>query len=618
MHEREFEQRYAAYQRRIKAPADLIAATYAATQHMAEAADNKHTDAQHTPCNPTFGKQPLKKVQTRRESEHARRHPRWHMAMAACLAFALVVAGGAAAWRMNGAALTPLFAVKAYAAATDQVFEDQNDIIVFPIDKTTSEYAGEGGAGNIFSGVLFTLQGEGIERMQATLSRGELYTYTLDDFLIADAPEKAQEASAWKPTLAGSGTYYSAWDKVVRLGGQYDRKNDPYAHVRMMKRLGSTIDMPIKQGENNCWGLWLDISYGDETIADKDGYIPAVDVDFSAMDGQTLTVTAQFENGRAQTQVIELHDGWFATTAAQDGARDARGANNVADTLPVGAPLSDEVAHKTPGAVYTLYGKVVATTNDAHPYSLDKANEYADVLAPNPEAIEGLLEKRDPILTIDATPGADRIHAANESLPFTTWNFPGEDAQPERVVCAITNISAYATDVLPAEFDLYTNTEVLGFQGNIDYMNRCRILTSGWTVSPEGKVNDANSFVVVEYDVTNTSGFDYDLAIEGAAGELCSVDSASSKTTFACGGIFAASASGWHDASNTFDDARRWVRISLGATVRVKAVFIADNRVAQAEEVFYVPLNVDLPAEGDGSYDLSKMDFVSLGKLGRR
>lgn len=515
------------------------------------------------------------------------------VAVVACVSLCLVLfslvgplLGGGPA---GSQAAESLFAIKAYAATIDSVFEGAGgtpeDIIVFPLDTRTERYSAPSAADEVYSGALFTVEGEGIERVQATLSRGELYAYGVEDFLIADDPDKAEEAANWQPKVVGTGKHYKGYDVVRRLWDPEAPQDDPYAHVRTIKRLGPTIDVPVAEGEPDCWGLWLDVGVT-TNVQVADGVWDTV-VDLEAMEGETLTVTVQFADGTFQTQVIELHAGWFRSESVT-------GASGIADTLPAGAPCDTDQVASGDDLIHALYGTLASVSDEGHPYPLDDANRYADEVAPSKNDIASSLEFLGTTATVEGVPEAGAVYEAGETR--SVWLGAVKEASPVEVV--MSNMRCEVTDVLPSRFDLHGDTKVRAFQGNMEYMNKCRSITNHWSVDEAGRLNEGNSFVVVEFDAALPASADHESML-GEFGQVCRIDEAAGQTVFATAGVFAALDTGYHDPADPFDCAVMGrIRLRPGEANHIILAYIADDAVAQGDGLAFACPPPPLSAAG--------------------
>ena len=120
--------------------------------------------------------------------------------------------------------------------------------------------------------------------------------------------------------------------------------------VRLSKKLGSTIDVPVEEDENGTpsetyFGLWTNDDYEGTSSTDT-----IIDL----FDGQTLTVTAQFKNGQYATQIIELHSADIKAEQDENGSQ-LKLIPKIADRNKLG---------KDEHYLHSLYGAVVKTNNE--------------------------------------------------------------------------------------------------------------------------------------------------------------------------------------------------------------------------------------------------------------
>lgn len=500
---------------------------------------------------------------------------RWGMAAAlaaaagaATLALALALAG------FGGGASTAvpegLLAVKAYAAsAASSVEADEEGRIVFPQDLRTALQgaAADPGDEGVYTGALFTVEAAGAERVQATLSGGELCSYAFDEFTAGEHPDKLAELMAWKPTKRGTGEHYGAYDYVSMSWADdgLDR-DDPGKTVqaRLVKRLGRTVDLPVAEGESPCLGLWF-------SCDGEDGGARGGAADPWNFVGEELTVTVQFADGRCQTQVIGLRAGTFAAEKI------GYAAGSAGDALPVGDPVvPDDTADAD--RIYALFGVVESSADEPHPYPLDSANEHAgspvDALAPS-DALE-------PIGAVETSglPEADAVNRTGERDAAEMWFIgdAGETYALGRV--RIDNVTARVEERLPEGLDLATGTAVAGFFGDIDYYNACRRITHGYEVDADGTLSEGFSYLVVGMDVAAAASGEnryvsvQELGVPAAIDAEEGVVRTSTLTAFACRGATAADKGGWD-------------RIALPGTEarRVEAVFIVSDDLLESGEL---------------------------------
>ena len=107
---------------------------------------------------------------------------------------------------------------------------------------------------------------------------------------------------------------------------------------------------------------------------------------FDTFEGQTITVTAYFEDGSCATQTIELHTADFKATMNDPMAFYGYGSIEVypeiVDRSMLPNVLGDGVDEGAPFCLHSLYGVIVDENDGPHPYSLDNANEWLDAAVP--------------------------------------------------------------------------------------------------------------------------------------------------------------------------------------------------------------------------------------------
>lgn len=389
-----------------------------------------------------------------------------------------------------------LFNVCAYASSLDSFIPAEDGLVRFSLDMNLDRQLGQ--TNDWYPGAVFVLDGEGIERIQATLSNGELCRYTFEDLIRSEDQEKITELLGWKPTSRGFGEYYSSFDYVEVIAGSPDLdKLDPNYEfkTRLIKRYGSTVDIEINPDEPFILGMWFDAGNFPLT---SDGA-----VDLAALEGETLTVTAQFADGSSQTQVIKLHKGTFKQESLDylsDTAEDA---------VPTGAPLSevegqyvDEAGNvvEEEATVTTLYGEIISTTNEPHPYSLENANDHANaVVAVDQSAFEDWL-KRDLCLGLTGLPGEGQL-VEGAVLPSTLLSSTSDEL--EFIPVEVSEVSVELSQDLPEEINFENDTELASYLGNFEYMNYILQARDGFTVDEAGRLCDGFSYAVVRATITN-------------------------------------------------------------------------------------------------------------------
>lgn len=394
----------------------------------------------------------------------------------------------------------PLFNVCAYATPLDSFVPAEDGRIYFSKDASMSLQAAA--TNDWYPGFVFALDGEGIERIQATLSTGELCRYTFEDLKWGQDQEKITELLSWKPTARGFGEYYSSLDYVgaVPVTPELDRTDPNFTiQSRLVKRYGSTIDIDMTATDSFIMGMWFDAS--NYPLA------PDGSVDIAALDGETLTLTAQFADGSSQTQVVELHKGTFKLQALDYNSSTAE------DAIPAGEPLAEVDGQYVDEAgtvvdeydtVTTLYGEIVSTTNEPHPYSLENANEHANaVVAVDQSEFEQWL-KRDAFLALAGLPADDQF-AEDGTLASSLLSQDDGAGELAFLPVEISEVSLEFSQSLPEEMDFATETELAGYLGNFDYMNYILGARDGFTVDEAGTLSNGFSYGIVRATVTNAT-----------------------------------------------------------------------------------------------------------------
>lgn len=581
MHEREFQQRYRALQEETRAPQHLIEETTRKARATIEDRAPRITK------NPGGTRQ--RECSTARAPRRKIR-PLSVISAAACLALAVVI--GFTAFDPWHAEPSPdSFTVKAYAIDSDTVIEPaSDDLVAFVLDKATLSQQQDVSSAGAFTGMFFTVEGEGIERVQATLSGGELYSCTSQELDRASQPDAVREALGWKPAKRGAGEFFGDYDyvSVLSAGGELDH-NDASIQVRLLKLLGSTVDIALPSEEHLQLGLWFSDAQQDS----------AGRLDLESLSGQQLIITACFRDGSAQTQTIELSAGWFATEALPYAAE-----SNI-DRRPVGDPLSEAEAQALPDACHTLYGKVISTENVQHPYPLEHANEHADApMAPEPLALPSYGST-----ALATMPSDERILPPSDIVSFQA--LASTDQYDDLALCELSasDATAYVTDRLPEGYDLDEDTQLAAFGGDRAYLNECRMQTNGWAIEADGALSEGNSFIVVDLDITSASTRKVYLH-PSLIGGICALDKEADSASYALAGIFA--------TTNGSERAYPWDATPLapGETRHIQLVYIADDTVADADEVAFVTTLIE--PQGLDMQALASASYISFGKLERR
>ena len=449
------------------------------------------------------GVTPTHPIPRRRVASTARttRTARIALPIAACLALVALVAGitsfvgGTDDQSLTSDNPVPGFSlIRAYAAETDTILEMGNDNrIIF--SRTESPY-GDAPSGfgmiseeNYYTGCLFRVEGEGIVRIQASVSTGALYKYYLEEITRGESPDRWSEIVGWKTTTRGLGKYYNGYDYVDIWGSKDDLPKDSpdkQFAIALTKKLGSTIDVPIDaDSPAYSFGFWTNGDFGDVSEGLKGEKTADI---INVFDGETLTVTATFADGRTITQVIELHAGDVKSSLEQDK-----------DGLWVTVITPELIDPETAGLEYyteythILYGVVKETNYKLFPGSLDNANEFEFIVDEPPrfertELLSPSNQKIDP----------KDIHPLSDSLQMINIDWSGEKHQ----TFTVSNLTTRRSKSLPDGISL---GDLRSGMGSWEYFNRVTGQMDGYTLDDAGTPSEGFSWVMFEADLTSDS-----------------------------------------------------------------------------------------------------------------
>lgn len=394
------------------------------------------------------------------------------------------------------------FTVKAYAAGTQSpLAAGDNGMIVFGHTSDLSQSSPEWDDNGTYTGCLFKVEAEGVKTVQAHISKGMLYRYDTQNVSYASNSELLYEASTWKPLKRGLGEHLSAYDKVtVGIANDGLSKDDPNKtyQVQMSKRLGQTAELNYDEGDEGAYfGLWTDevgdSGAPDDSMRDQFGTIA------NAFEGAELTVTVTFEDGRASTQVIELHAGNFLADWNDGGGEDL-GALAIQPTLlEDGAEVPESAL-----VLRTVYGEVASSTSEAFPYANEPINEYANTTdEPMKLPDDG---------TGDFLESGVQVELAKDNEVLSTYASAATDESSETMLdskneqtpsLTVNGISTELVDCLP-ESTPVEKTEIARM-APLDYWNRIIEQRCGFTIDPDWTASDGASILHVGYSLTNSS-----------------------------------------------------------------------------------------------------------------
>lgn len=498
-------------------------------------------------------------VRTRVSNERAARSGRpnrmaWNLGLAACLsALALVV--GLSIFPIEGALSSRAldFTVKAYASNDVAIPVDDKGSIVFDID-TLSFIPAEGryNEEGFYTGCLFRIEGDGIVRVQAHLDKGELYRYHYDEFVRSSDPERFAEAARWKTSLIGQGERFAAYDLVtVALGDDGKDRNDPDKLVatKCYQRLGDTVDIELGESkgsrlEDFCFGLWTN----EPVLA---GDANSIEAYIDTLDGATLTITVEKEDGTCNTKVIALF-------AGDVNARIV--ANDQGDVLsyelaPDGEP--DE-GNGERDRLHTLRGTVVEENCEPFPYGrLSRPIPSKPMTEPFvPSRTEAASDTSENSADAGPTLDANDLAELGESYTFDCAT-QSDDFSPvtASLTCAVTD--AERLDTLPAEI-----------------------------TTPDKTLPAGHSYVLVTKTVKNNSDRAADVQV--SIGRFATLgESASSQTTSTYQG---ASEPLWRSGSNepAWHSHRNFELLDPGESFEFEMLFAVPDEALESNDLVFV------------------------------
>ncbi|WP_302963510.1 hypothetical protein [uncultured Adlercreutzia sp.] len=261
----------------------------------------------------------------------------------------------------------------------------------------------EGGAitAAVFLPETFTLEGANIQRIQIYSSGCELYLQSIDRDVKGMLKVGLEGLD---PRRRGSQVGYEDCDAL----SFYDRmeKDDAgrahtHEDVFRMKRMGSVID--LSKEDDGRVGT-RDIQFGLLALATSpdaktigqmsdNHFADTLPQPENPFDGTILTITATFDDGSCETQVIELHR--ESVVANDEGTEPAMPLRRYSDELfkkdptpflgkrpPLLTHYADELFAKELTAVDVAYGVLLSKTAEPFPYADEPANQYADTVMP--------------------------------------------------------------------------------------------------------------------------------------------------------------------------------------------------------------------------------------------
>lgn len=512
MNEREFFTRYAELMKSIEPSEELVAATLARA-----------------------------KEQTTHSGRKTRfRKPHKPYAIAACFVAGVLIVGGVgyAASTAGEAIPSPQsatqaaarsFTVRAWASDGGTILPTEDGQIVF--DRTHSQWTQTGEAEGYFTGCTFTVEGEGISRVQASISTGELYRQDVTTISQASDPIAFNRAVNWDDRFRGLDGTLSSSDSVIvvkwdaeegrDLNGEEPRSNQEI-QAALLKRYGSVIDLALADAPGiadgtTCFGL----------------FNPDVESDpLSLFDGAALTVTATFEDGSTSTQVITLHEAMFRVEPHYTDNPTYFDMTSEITSREVDTTVS-ESRTVTPVAngdgtysIASVYGEVVSCTSDPFPNGDKTANEFAGTLMPNSvDKHVSLVDETEP--TGKSSNELD-IMGANGSVAAQTVVMSNDEYGNPRVSlvdCSSTIVHAPTvafSDAPPLGRTKNEYAYLRGFKSDSAYADKWLEQRFGIAFNNDGTLaTDGFTFATITMDVENTG--DADESFVGERSNLASL-----------------------------------------------------------------------------------------------
>jgi hypothetical protein len=522
---------------------------------------------------------PTTRVRGIQQSASSRKSARLALPIAACLAVLIVVSGlfalPAVVDDQNKvlSGIAPGFAVKAYAADTDSILETGDDsLIIFSriaqynywVDKR--DYLSTEG---YYTGSLFRVQGENIARIQASLSKGVLYRHSTEQITRGADAERWQELISWKPSARGIGKHYGGYDSVELQpisDGAPKGSPDQKGNVVMLKKLGSTIDLPFdKDASTQSFGFWTNEDYRDGDEAS------AVDAILNTFEGALLTITVTDTSGKAITQVIELHTGYVRSTIEMN----EEGVEKV-EITPELMDVAESELLASGEYLCTIYGKVIKTTQETFPGPLDDANALEGVVG-EPMSLFGAGDfNLMRLLASGENLQAPRVHPASTVLPIDFGDILGDGPAP----FSLSNVSASRSKTLPEGITLDDLDHGLG---SWEYFNTVVSQLDGYTLDASGAPTNGFSWVVMSADLTND--FDQEKEIFGSRfGALAVVDSENRVFEIMCRDFELTRSGGWdpQDRGSYAD-----IVFAPHETKTIKWLFVAPDSALDDPSIFF-------------------------------
>ena len=469
-------------------------------------------------------------ARAKEQTAHSGRKTRFRKpyAIAACfVAGALIVGGvGYAVAAAGGAIPSPQsatqaaahgFTVRAWASDGGTILPTEDGQIVF--DRTHSQWTQTGEAEGYFTGCTFTVEGEGISRVQANVSAGELYRQDIVEISQADDPIAFTRATDWDDRYRGlSGTLDSCDSVVVAKWNAAEGENlngnapanDQVIKAATLKRYGATVDLAVADAPGiedgtTCIGLFNPYAAGDP---------------LAPFDGAALTITVTFEDGGTSTQVIVLHEAMFHVEP-----RYADNSTYFDMTSEITSHTVDESLFETHMAtpvkgddgtysIASVYGEAISSSSEPFPTFDGTPNEFAETLMPN-----SVDTGTEVISETEAIPQSEQLQILGQGdvAPAQKPSVVVDEAGNEG--CKLVDCDSI---VVHAPVVTFSDTPPLGrmksefaylsgFRGDSAYADKWLEQRFGMAFNDDGTLaTDGFTFATITVDVENTGSADED------------------------------------------------------------------------------------------------------------
>lgn len=470
-------------------------------------------------------------ARAKEQTAHSGRKTRFRKpyAIAACfVAGALIVGGvGYAVAAAGGAIPSPQsatqaaahgFTVRAWASDGGTILPTEDGQIVF--DRTHSQWTQTGEAEGYFTGCTFTVEGEGISRVQANVSAGELYRQDIVEISQADDPIAFTRATDWDDRYRGlSGTLDSCDSVVVAKWNAEEGRDlngnapasDQVIKAATLKRYGATVDLAVADAPGiedgtTCIGLFNPYAAGDP---------------IAPFDGAALTITATFEDGSTSTQVIVLHEAMFHVEPRYADNSTYFDMTSEITSHTVDEPLFEtHMVTPVKGAdgtysIASVYGEVISSSSEPFPAFNSTPNEFAETLMPNSvdEDVD-LVDETEPIeksanglVTMEPN---DAVAAQKIAMSSDKYG------NPDVSLIDCDSVVVHAPTVVfgnepPLGRAKSEYAYLSGFGGDSSYADKWLKQRFGMTFNDDGTLaTDGFTFATITVDVENTGSADED------------------------------------------------------------------------------------------------------------